>query len=92
MTTAINHNTKQQMQTVTLDDAQKKLVPLVEQASHGDAFIITRSGNPLVKVIPVGAVAESGIKRLGFMAGEIHIPDDFDQMNNTEIEKLFVDR
>ncbi|KUL20467.1 type II toxin-antitoxin system Phd/YefM family antitoxin [Chlorobium limicola] len=79
------------MQTVTLDDAQKKLVTLVEQASLGDAFIITRSGNPLVKVIPVGPVPESGIKRLGFMADEIHVPDDFDQMNNTEIEKLFAD-
>ncbi|MEE9905684.1 MAG: type II toxin-antitoxin system prevent-host-death family antitoxin [Chlorobium sp.] len=79
------------MQTINLDDAQKKLVPLVEQASRGDAFIITRSGNPLVKVIPAGAVAETGTKRLGFMAGEIQVPDDFDQMNKTEIEKLFAD-
>ncbi|HET8637708.1 MAG TPA: hypothetical protein VFL96_12745 [Acidobacteriaceae bacterium] len=28
-------------------------------------------------------------RRIGFMAGELSIPDDFDTMNGAEIEQLF---
>jgi hypothetical protein len=30
--------------------------------------------------------------RLGFMAGEFSVPDDFDQMGSGEIENLFAGR
>ena len=39
--------------------------------------MIARGGKPLVKDLPVDAPAQS--KRLGFLAGEIAVPDDFDQ-------------
>jgi hypothetical protein len=29
------------------------------------------------------------LKRLGFLAGQITVPDDFDQMGRAEIEQLF---
>jgi hypothetical protein len=29
------------------------------------------------------------VRRLGFMAGEIAVPDDFDRMGSAEIEDLF---
>jgi hypothetical protein len=29
------------------------------------------------------------VRRLGFMAGRIRVPDDFDRMGSTEIERLF---
>ena len=32
---------------------------------------------------------ESGPSRLGFMAGQIEVPDDFDSMGGPEIEKMF---
>jgi hypothetical protein len=31
----------------------------------------------------------SPAKRLGFMAGQISVPDDFDRMGGLEIEQLF---
>jgi len=46
----------------------------------------------MVKVIPLEP-AESGTAcRLGFMAGEFSVPDDFDQMGSSEIENLFAGR
>jgi len=30
-----------------------------------------------------------GVKRIGFMAGEIEVPDDFDEMGRKAIERLF---
>lgn len=31
-------------------------------------------------------------RRLGFMAGQISVPDDFDQMGSEKIEQIFSDR
>jgi hypothetical protein len=43
----------------------------------------------LVKVVPLDALPAREMKRLGFMAGEIEVPDDFDTMFADEIEKMF---
>jgi hypothetical protein len=29
------------------------------------------------------------VRRLGFMAGQISVPDDFDRMGQEEIERIF---
>ena len=41
----------------------------------------------MVKVMAVDA--RTDVRRLGFMIGEITVPEDFDQMGNAEIERLF---
>lgn len=35
------------------------------------------------------APAEGALRRLGFMSGQITVPDDFDRMGSNEIEQLF---
>ncbi|MDO9010950.1 MAG: type II toxin-antitoxin system prevent-host-death family antitoxin [Gallionella sp.] len=75
------------MLTVNIHDAKTQLSRLVEQAAQGESFIIAKAGKPMVKVIPLDK-AESAI-RLGFMAGEFSVPDDFDSMGGGEIEGLF---
>ena len=80
------------MLTVNIHDAKTQLSKLVEQAAQGEAFIIAKAGKPMVKVIPLEQ-AEAGTDcRLGFMAGEFSVPDDFDQMGSGEIESLFTGR
>ncbi len=80
------------MLTVNIHDAKTQLSKLVEQAARGEAFIIAKAGKPMVKVIPL-AHAEAGTAgRLGFMAGEFSVPDDFDQMGGGEVENLFAGR
>ena len=77
------------MRTVNIHEAKTQLSRLVEQAAKGESFIIAKAGKPMVKVIPLGK-AETGTKsRLGFMAGEFAVPDDFDQMGGDEIVRLF---
>lgn len=75
------------MQIINIHEAKTHLSRLVEQAAQGEAFIIAKSGKPLVKVIALTA-PETG-QRLGFMTGHIRVPDDFDQMGKVEIEQLF---
>jgi prevent-host-death family protein len=77
------------MQTINIHEAKTHLSRLVEEAATGEVFIIVKAGKPMVKVVPLN-VEETGIqRRLGFMQGEIHIPDDFDRMGTDEIEALF---
>ena len=77
------------MQIVNIHEAKTQLSRLVEQAVKGDAFIIAKAGKPLVKVVRLDAPASAQICRLGFMSGQISVPDDFDHMGSTEIEQLF---
>lgn len=75
------------MRTVNIHEAKTQLSRLVERAARGEAFIIAKAGKPLVKVTPVDAPAEP--QRLGFLSGEIEVPDDFDRMGEKEIAALF---
>jgi prevent-host-death family protein len=77
------------MRTYNIHEAKTHLSRLVEQASKGEPFVIAKAGKPMVKVIPLNAPEPALIKRFGFMAGEISVPDDFDRMGEAEIMKMF---
>ena len=80
------------MLTVNIHDAKTRLSKLVEQAAQGESFIIAKAGKPMVMVVPLEP-AESGTAcRLGFMAGEFTVPENFDRMAGGEIERLFAGR
>jgi len=51
--------------------------------------VILLSSPTLVKVTRLDAPSAGQIRRLGFMEGQITIPDDFDSMGGWEIELLF---
>jgi prevent-host-death family protein len=77
------------MRTVNIHEAKTNLSRLVERAANGEPFIIAKAGKPLVKVVALDAPTGAQVRRLGFLSGEIVVPDDFDQMGRAEIEKLF---
>jgi prevent-host-death family protein len=75
------------MKTVNIHEAKTQLSRLVDRAARGESFIIAKAGKPLVKVTAVDAPSEP--RRLGFMEGQIEVPDDFDRMGKREIGALF---
>jgi prevent-host-death family protein len=75
------------MNTVNIHEAKTQLSRLVDRAVRGEAFVIAKAGKPLVKVSAVDAPGEP--KRLGFLKGEIEVPEDFDRMSGREIAGLF---
>ncbi len=77
------------MRTVNMHEAKTHLSRLVEAAANGEPFIIARAGKPVVKVIAVEAPESGSIRRIGFLDGQISVPEDFDRMGSTEIETLF---
>ncbi len=79
------------MRIVNIHEAKTHLSRLVEQAAKGEPFVIARAGKPLVKVTAVDTPSAGQVKRLGFMAGQIAVPDDVDRMGSPEIARLFGD-
>jgi len=77
------------MRTINIHEAKTHLSRLVEQAARGESFVIAKAGKPMVKVMAIDAPDARAMKRVGFLAGEISVPDDFDQMGRDEIEQLF---
>ena len=77
------------MKTVNIHEAKTQLSKLIEGASKGEAFIIAKAGKPVVKVTALSAPTSGQIRRLGFMVGQISVPDDFDRMGQEEIERIF---
>ena len=77
------------MKTVNIHEAKTQLSKLVDEASRGEPFIIAKAGKPMVKVMAISDSTGAQVRRLGFMAGQISVPDDFDRMGGEEIEKMF---
>jgi prevent-host-death family protein len=75
--------------TVNIHEAKTHLSRLLDRAAKGEPFIIAKAGKPMVKVVPLETPEAGQIRRLGFMAGQIAVPDDFDRMGGTEIGQLF---
>jgi antitoxin (DNA-binding transcriptional repressor) of toxin-antitoxin stability system len=75
--------------TVNIHEAKTHLSRLVDRAAAGEPFIIAKSGKPVVKVEALEASAKGPSRRIGFLAGQISVPDDFDRMGQAEIERMF---
>jgi prevent-host-death family protein len=77
------------MQTYNIHEAKTHLSRLVEQATRGEPFVIARAGKPLVKVVALEAAETKPKSRIGFLKGQLRVPDDFDTMYADEILELF---
>jgi|TARA_B110000977_G_C10683655_1_gene340590 prevent-host-death family protein len=75
------------MKTVNMHEAKTQLSKLVDAATKGEAFVIAKSGKPLVRVTMLDGVAP---QRLGFLKGKASIPEDFDEMFADEVAAQFL--
>lgn len=77
------------METVNIHQAKTHLSRLLERVAKGQGFIIAKAGKPVAKVVPLSAPDPGETMRLGFLSGQLKIPDDFDRMAEKEIDALF---
>ena len=77
------------MDTVNIHHAKTQLSRLVEEAAQGKPFVIAKAGKPMVKVMPLDSPTGKQVRRLGFLAGQFSVPDDFDTMGKREIDRMF---
>lgn len=70
---------------INISEAKTKLSKLVEMACNGEKVIIAKDNLPLVELVAYKPKAK---RKLGLLAGQIKIPDDFLNMDE-EISKMF---
>ena len=70
-----------------MHEAKTNFSKLVKKVEHGEEVIIARAGKPTVKLVLVEP--EKPKSRIGFLKGQIKVPDDFDTMFEAEIEEMF---
>ena len=61
---------------LTLSDARARFPEIVEKVINGDEFIVTRMGRPVVRISRFAKSAEP--RKLGDLAGQIRMTEDFD--------------
>jgi prevent-host-death family protein len=78
------------MQIYNIHDAKTNLSRLIEEiVNGGEPFVIAKAGKPLVKVVRLEAETAKPVRRIGFMRGQIKVPDDFDTMGGESVADLF---
>ena len=78
------------MTTINIHDAKTHFSRLIERASAGEDVVIAKAGKPVARLV---RYVEAGTpRRLGLMAGQFSVPDDFDSMGTDEITALFEGR
>lgn len=77
--------------TVNIYKAKTHLSQLIEQVEAGEEVIIARAGKPVAKLTPIDAGPKPK-RKLGLLAGQMVIPDDFDTAFQDEIIALFEGR
>lgn len=64
------------MRCINIHDAKTHLSRLVDEVSQGEEIIIAKAGKPMARLSPFRARAKR--RRLGPMAGQFSVPEDFD--------------
>jgi prevent-host-death family protein len=76
------------MTIANVHEAKTHFSRLLAEVAAGGSVLIAKAGKPVAKLSPVDA-PQGPPKRIGFLAGQISVPDDFDTMVASEIEALF---
>lgn len=78
------------MRQVNMQEAKTHLSHLVQEAAAKSSFVICKAGRPMVRVAPLDDADNAAPpRRLGLLAGQCQVPDDFDHLGASEIVDLF---
>ena len=77
------------MAIVNIHQAKCHLSKLLQGVAEGRSFIIAKAGKPIARVTAIDAPEPPQIRRLGFLAGQFAVPDDFDRIGQEDILAQF---
>jgi prevent-host-death family protein len=66
------------MQTINIHAAKTHLSRLLDAVEGGEEIQIARAGKPIARLVPLQGVVVSKRRRLGRLAGQFTVPEDFD--------------
>ena len=72
--------------SVGVHEAKTNLSMLLRRVAAGEEIVITRSGEPVAKLVPVRLIAK---RRFGTDAGRFEVPEDFNEPLPDDVLKAF---
>lgn len=60
---------------INIHEAKTHLSKIVDEVAAGAEVIIAKSGKPMARLSPIGALTRP--KKLGLLKGKVKVPDDF---------------
>ena len=75
---------------VNIHAAKSQLSRLLDAAVAGEEVIIAKAGKPIARLVPIEQKKER--RKLGTLAGQFHVPDDFDDPLPDDILDAFEGR
>ena len=76
------------MNTLNVHEAKTHFSRVLTRVESGEEVVIARGGKPIARVVPYNPETHRK-RKLGFLRGQIDVPDDFDSMFQNEIEDMF---
>lgn len=73
---------------INVHEAKTQLSKLLARVEAGEEIVLARAGKPVAKLVPYVA-PEAEPRKLGVLAGQIWIADDFDDPLPWEIQRYF---
>ncbi len=64
------------MDPINVYQAKTKLSELIDRAAAGEEIVIARHGRPIARLVAYEPPPRK--RKLGVLAGKLHVPDDFD--------------
>ena len=64
------------MPTFNVHAAKSQLSRLLDAVVEGEEVMIAKAGKPIARLVPIEQKKER--RKLGTLAGKLHVPDDFD--------------
>lgn len=70
--------------------AKTHLTRLLDEVAKGQAFVITRAGKPLARLVPLAHLKSAPRrKKYGLLEGRFKVPNDFDAPLDAKVIALF---
>jgi prevent-host-death family protein len=76
------------VRAVNIHDAKTHFSRLIDEVAAGESITIAKAGRPVARLVPLEPLTVTSL-RLGFLAGRVNVPDDFDTMSADEIAADF---
>jgi prevent-host-death family protein len=70
-----------------IHETKTNLSRILNDVSHGECFIIARSGKPIARIVPIEQAKQT--RRAGILAGKAVIPKDIKKSYETEVNAMF---
>lgn len=75
---------------INIHEAKTHLSQWLQQVQQGEEIVIAKAGKPLARLVAYEPAKP--LPRLGFLQGQITIPEDFDSLGADEVRQDFEGR